>query len=425
MKKNNSNTDQKTVRFQLGSMVIMNIGIPLLMIVVVILVLNIGISYVFYDFNSKDVIDVATRLSHSEIKSEEQIKTDYSGYIVVYYDINKIRITEEGYGTTSQKGISHNLPDEYYKLVETQLNGVKYLVATAVMEAPYNGVAKYVRVYIDYSSEDNLKKQMLWICSLLITIVFVLQSTVGFFAIKMQMKPLLKTLEKNSRLISDVSHEFNTPLAIINSNISSALASPDSKVEDISESLAKAKNEAQRLKRMIKELLILSASDAKKVILNKENINLSELANEIAEPFMLMCELDEKEFVSKIDENIYLYTDKDKFRQIMIALLDNAVKYTQQGDKVGLTLCEREEKIVVSVWDTGHGVPEDEMVKIFDRFYRSDESRNSKTGGTGLGLAIVKEVAYNLGAKIYAKNNNPTGFVVEVEFSAKTNKTNK
>lgn len=420
MKKNNGNPDQKTVRLQLGSMAITNIVIPLLMIVVVILVLNIGISYVFYDFNSKEVIDVATRLAQSEIKSEQQIKTDYSGYIVVYYDINKLRITEEGYGSTSQSGISYNLPDEYYKLVETELNGSKYLASTAVMESPYNSVAKYVRVYIDHSRENNLKKQMLWICSFMITILFVLQSGVGILAIKTQMKPLIKTLEKNSRLISDVSHEFNTPLAIINSNISSALASPDSKVEDISESLAKAKNEAQRLKRMIKELLILSASDAKKVLLNKEYINLSQLALDIAEPFMLMCELDEKEFVSEVADNVYLNTDKDKFRQIMIALLDNAVKYTQQGEKVGLSLSERDEKVVVSVWDTGHGVPEDEMVKIFDRFYRSDESRNSKTGGTGLGLAIVKEVAYNLGAKIYAKNNVPQGFVVEIEFNTKS-----
>ena len=156
--------------------------------------------------------------------------------------------------------------------------------------------------------------------------------------------------------------------------------------------------------------------------LNLEYTDISGLTRDIVEPFAMMCEMDDKEFVDGITDGIYLVTDKDKYRQMLIALLDNALKYTVPEDYVGVYLERKENKILLSVKDTGKGVEEAEMKKIFDRFYRSDISRNSKTGGTGLGLAIVKEIARALGGKIYVRNNVPHGFVVEIEFTPKAKK---
>ena len=414
--------DNKAIISQVGALVITDVVIPLLMLIIAIVSLVVGVNYSFFKYNSEDVELAAERLSQSEVKSKEALERVYPDYIIVYYDINKQLIAEEGFGNYDYEGVSYSLPSEYYSLVQMEIDGSSYLAATHTMSAPYNEKAVYVRVYIDLSTSDALKDSILLICSLMITFAFVVQSFTGIFAVKSQTKPLVRSLERNARLISDISHEFNTPLAIINTKISAALANPDKKVEDVSEELVSAINETQRLKRMIREMLILSSSDSNRTILNMEDVDISELTRDVVEPFAMMCEMDEKEFVDGINDGITFTTDKDKYRQMLIALLDNALKYTAAGETVGVFLTAKENKIYLSVRDTGKGVDEADMQKIFDRFYRSDESRNGKTGGAGLGLAIVKEIARSLGGKIYVRNNVPHGFIVEIEFAVKPKK---
>lgn len=411
--------DNKIVSMQVGTLVLTEVLIPLLMIAVVILLLVIGVNYVFYDYNGKNAEESALRLSEVDVKSKEDLERDYPDYIVVYYDYDKRLITREGFGNYEYEGVSYSLPAKYYGLVRVEINDTIYLAATHTMSEEFNDSAAYVRVYISMADSDSLRDGILLICSLMIAFAFIVQSLLGILAVKSQTKPLVRTLERNSRLISDISHEFNTPLAIINTNISSALANPGKKVEDVSEALVNAMHETHRLKRMIKEMMVLSSSDSNRTMLNVEYTDLSALTREIVEPFAMMCEMDEKEFVDGITDDIMLNTDRDKYRQILIALLDNALKYTVEGEQVGVYLTKTEYKVYLSVKDTGKGVDEADMKKIFDRFYRSDVSRNSKTGGSGLGLAIVKEITRALGGKIYVRNNVPHGFVVEIEFQIK------
>ena len=415
-------SDKKLLNTQVGMLVLTDVFLPFLMVIVVILSLIIGVNYVFYSFNANDVEAAALRLSQSEVKSKEALERVYPEYIVVYYDIDKRLITEEGYGNYEYKGVSYSLPSDYYGLVTMEIEVTSYLAATHTMSEPFNEKAVYVRVYVNMQASDTMKNSILLICSLMIAFAYIAQSVLGIFAVKTQTKPLMKALERNSMLISDISHEFNTPLAIINTNISKVLANPDKKVEDVSDSLVNAVNETQRLKRMIKEMLILSSMDANRAILNVEYIDVSSLTREVVEPFAMMCEMDGKDFEDGITDDIYMDMDRDKYRQLLIALLDNALKYTVPGETVGVYLIKTENKVQLSVKDTGKGVEESEMKKIFDRFYRSDESRNGKTGGSGLGLAIVKEIVNSLGGRIYVRNNTPHGFVVETEFAIKSKK---
>ena len=413
--------NDKTLTTQVGTLVLTDVVLPLIMIIVVIMILVVGVNYVFYNFNSDSAKEAVLRLADSNVKSKDDIMRDYPDYIVVYYDYNKRLLTDDGYGNNDFEGVAYALPSDYYGLVRSEMGGKEYLAATHTMTTP-DGEAAYVRVYVDLTSSNEMKNNILMICSVMICFAFAVQSVLGIFAVKSQTKPLQKSLDRNARLISDISHEFNTPLAIINTNISTALANPDKRVEDVSEALVNAIKETQRLKRMIKEMLVLSSSDSNKTILNVENTDISQLTREIVEPFAIMCEMDGKEFEDGITDDIWLAIDKDKYRQILIALLDNALKYTVEGEQVGVYLTKSENKIFLSVKDTGKGVDEADIKKIFDRFYRSDESRNSKTGGSGLGLAIVKEITRFLGGKIYVRNNVPHGFVVEIEFLVKQKK---
>ena len=117
-----------------------------------------------------------------------------------------------------------------------------------------------------------------------------------------------------------------------------------------------------------------------------------------------------------IEEGILSRTDEDKLRQAIIILLDNATKYTREGEGVSVSLYTTFSKFVVEVADTGDGVDPSELQNIFERFYRVDKSRTSETGGSGLGLSIVKAIMIALKGKVYASINDPKGLRVVLEF---------
>ena len=194
------------------------------------------------------------------------------------------------------------------------------------------------------------------------------------------------------------------------------MAAPEEKVEDISEPLVTVTHEAGRLSRMVKDMLVLSRSDNERIIIEKKNCDVSAIVAETVEPFQMMCELDNKEMILDIAENVKSRTDEDKLRQALIILLDNATKYTKPGETISVRLYTTLTRFVLEVADTGDGVPQSELKNIFERFYRTDKSRNSSTGGSGLGLSIVKAIMIALKGRVYAAVNYPKGLKVLLEF---------
>ena len=150
-------SDKKLLNTQVGMLVLTDVFLPFLMVIVVILSLIIGVNYVFYSFNANDVEAAALRLSQSEVKSKEALERVYPEYIVVYYDIDKRLITEEGYGNYEYKGVSYSLPSDYYGLVTMEIEGTSYLAATHTMSEPFNEKAVYVRVYVNMQASDTMK----------------------------------------------------------------------------------------------------------------------------------------------------------------------------------------------------------------------------------------------------------------------------
>ena len=130
----------------------------------------------------------------------------------------------------------------------------------------------------------------------------------------------------------------------------------------------------------------------------------------------MMCELSNKEMVLDIEEDVKSRADEDKLRQSLIILLDNATKYTKEGESISVRLYSTFSRFVVEVADTGEGVSQAELQNIFERFYRTDTSRTSETGGSGLGLSIVKAIMSALKGKVYASHNYPQGLKIVLEF---------
>ena len=415
------------VKHQRKLALVLNFVLPLIVTVVIMLVVAMVVNVSFYRFEMDSALSTARSLASDRVRTADEVIRDYPGAYVLYFN-EKLELNEE-FGNPDDL---ERRPDKLQSPSEVssiEIDGDRYIIATLEMteSTPLEDMPdgaesiRYVRVYINVGAEEALRLRITLFCVAFFVIVFAIQSLIGYFGGVKQTKPFIRALERNNRLIADISHEFNTPLAIVNSDISRTLEKPEAKVKDVSEQLVSALNETQRLKRMIKELLILSASDAQKLDLKFENADISAILKGLVEPFSMMAELDGKTFVDEVDDGVTAVVDTDKFRQITIALLDNAMKYTSEGESVTLSLRRKGGKIVLGVFDTGKGVPEEDMVRIFERFYRTDGSRNGKTGGAGLGLAIVKEIVSNMGAKLYVHANKPKGFAVEVEWDVKSN----
>lgn len=213
------------------------------------------------------------------------------------------------------------------------------------------------------------------------------------------------------RLTSDISHELRTPLTILQSHLE---AISDGVWEPTEEKLNICKHEVIRLIKLVDELKHLNHIESHKLRLEIENYNLSKDIKEILENF-------QRQFIEKkvtlnenIEEDIYIEADKDKIKQIVINLVSNALKYTEPMKSVDVLLKLANEQVIIEVHDTGIGIDRNDLPYVFERLYRSDKSRNRKTGGSGIGLAIVKSLVEAHGGEVTIKSQRDKGTKVKV-----------
>ncbi len=189
----------------------------------------------------------------------------------------------------------------------------------------------------------------------------------------------------------DASHELRTPLAILMGELEMALHSKRT-AHEYQEIIASAIEEVSRLSQVVKNLLELSRADAGQVPLDLKDLNLSALLEDMVEDAMILAE--EKNILvrSTIEPRVMLHGDKVRLHQALLNIVDNAVKYTQSGGNITISLRVQDHEALVSVSDSGFGIPEEDIPYIFDRFYRVDKSRSAEISGHGLGLSIVRWV---------------------------------
>jgi signal transduction histidine kinase len=190
------------------------------------------------------------------------------------------------------------------------------------------------------------------------------------------------------RFVSDASHELRTPIAVIQgyANMLDRWGKSDEKT--LSESIDAIKGESDHMKTLIEHLLFLARGDSDTIRLQPENFNVSELLEEVIKEARLIDDGHQYEF--NPTEPVWIIGDKQLIKQVLRILVDNAMKYSPKNEKILLKLLRDNHQIHIIVQDNGIGIRPQDVPHIFDRFYRSDESRDKKTGGSGLGLAIAK-----------------------------------
>ena len=199
---------------------------------------------------------------------------------------------------------------------------------------------------------------------------------------------LEKAFEQEKQFTSDVSHELRTPLAVIISQ--SDYAKEDEEYRE--KALETINREARRMSSLVNRLLTLSRSDSGRLVLEKERVDLSEVCRMVAEQQKVPAENKDITVCTEIEEGISIIGDEAMIIRILLNLMDNAVKYGKEGGKIILSLRTEGGRAVCFVEDDGIGIAEDELEKIWERFYRAEASRNEESAGLGLSMveALVK-----------------------------------
>lgn len=218
-------------------------------------------------------------------------------------------------------------------------------------------------------------------------------------------------LQHERQFISDASHELRTPIAAIRGNLSLIRRRGDAHPEVIPESLQFIDEESLRMQHLIENLLHLSRADRAKLVLT--NQDLSHLILTLGEHYQPSID---QPIELAIEPDIHVQGNAEMIQQIVVALLDNAHKYSPHDQPIRLSLQQTSQAVELAVADHGEGIPDDQKQAVFQRFYRVDQSRSQTVEGSGLGLAIVQQLVTLNQATIKITNNQPTGSIFTISW---------
>ena len=208
------------------------------------------------------------------------------------------------------------------------------------------------------------------------------------------MRPIYQSYRQIQQFTADAAHELRTPLAATQATIDSAILASDLDTAEIWDTLKTIKRQNQRLTSLVSDLLMLSRFDRQSISTQREFCSLNDIINDLIEEFSAMSISADITLKSEIhcNQEIKFLGDREQLYRVFSNLIVNAIQYTPGKGKVILTLKIINNYAIIQVTDTGIGIPQNEITKIFDRFYRVNSDRSRNTGGSGLGLAIAKAI---------------------------------
>jgi two-component system, OmpR family, phosphate regulon sensor histidine kinase PhoR len=228
----------------------------------------------------------------------------------------------------------------------------------------------------------------------------------------------LKKLEQiRMDFVANVTHEIKTPLTAIIGYLETIKDGAINNIEETKKFIDIILKQAQRLNRLVEDLLTISNIEMKETKLDFQVVSLNTSIDNVISLVEAKARLKNIVIRNDVRENIApIKADRDKITQIFVNVLDNAVKFTPEQGEVVITADERETYLVISVTDTGIGVPSDDIKRLGERFYRVDKSRSRDLGGTGLGLSIVKHLMIAHGGKMEIESQLGRGTKVSLFF---------
>ncbi|MGE5543085.1 MAG: sensor histidine kinase, partial [Bacillota bacterium] len=216
---------------------------------------------------------------------------------------------------------------------------------------------------------------------------------------------LQKAEDLRRNMVSDMAHEIRTPLAILQSNLEAIQAGA---VDPSPETIASLEEEVLRMSRLVADLQDLSLSEAGRLPLFIQETDVAGVLERAVLAIRAQAREKSIEVTSEVNDRSQVMADPDRLMQVVMNLVTNAVRYTPDGGTVGLVAGPDDPRslfVRVSVSNTGEPIPEEDLPRLFERFYRADKSRARQSGGAGLGLAVAKALVELMGGRIWAESS--------------------
>ena len=255
-------------------------------------------------------------------------------------------------------------------------------------------------------------------------LALVISTAVGHVMSGKAIVPLKEAYEKQRQFAADASHELRTPLAVVLASAELLENDPSIQSPFLKQVIGDVRDEVKKMTKLVSDLLIVARSDNQALKLKFSKFDLAALLQQTIRVMQPLAEKKQIEIVSEGEMNpVEIQGDEQKIKQLVLILVDNAVKYTPEKGKITLSMMPGERGLVrFSVQDTGIGISEEDQEKIFDRFYRVDKARSREMGGNGLGLAIAQEIVnlHKGSIRVESKQGQGAKFIVELRMKLRS-----
>lgn len=371
---------------------------------------------------------------NKEIESDEA--TDAEKKYKLFYPTSKIRLNANYHVILyDSKGNRLNQVDYFSGLADLQVDkeSLDTITECAVitpfdekeyyrcmtLALPTNAVSAYTGLDLKYATIlFNTSQIKSSIASYESTVMFVM---IGFWLISIvasiylsnvSMRPILASFQRQKEFVENASHELRTPLTVLQNRLESLFRHPESTIMDSSENIASSLAEVRNMRLLTTNLLNLARRDdglKPEIVAVQPTFFDETLAN-----YSIIAEENGKLLESNNQVKEVIHTDKTLLKQLMTILVDNAMKYSDDGGHIWMDILIKDRFLIIKVADNGLGISPENKKKIFDRFYRVDKARTRQKGGFGLGLSLAKQIIETLHGTITVQDNQPKGTIFEV-----------
>lgn len=367
-----------------------------------------GIYYLMKD----DMIKQSDRIMHSII-SEERLKPPHgfsgerripSNYFYVALDRNAIINSSSNLIYSQEelsllvKEVTKNTKNEgYIKLNDEKFRFLKSSV--------YDNGASIKIAFCNLQNETEMMTRLMTTLFIIGLIATALGFCCSLFMADKALVPIKISWERQRDFVADASHELRTPLAVIQTNLELVMGNPTETVESQFKWLDNLLAESKIMAKLVDDLLFLARADSNQANVILEEFPLHILLEDTVNAFEPLANSKSITLEHDIDTDVLFYGSKNRIKQLVTILIDNALKYNNPGGHVLFSFKAKDNMVEISVTDTGEGIPKEHLKNIFDRFYRVETSRTRGNGGSGLGLSI---------AACIVKENNGTMSVTSI-----------
>ena len=270
--------------------------------------------------------------------------------------------------------------------------------------------------FIERSQYDTMLFELLKTFIVIGCISLIVLLLISIYLTNKSIIPIKETFEKQKQFIADASHELKTPLAIIKTNTSLILSQPDDTIKNQSKWINYINSQTDRMSVLINEMLSLAKMDTAENQLPLSHINLSKIVESMLLMFDAIIYENNINLETNISKDLFVNGDKESLKKLFSIIMDNAIKHTNKQGTITVSLFTYKNKIKMIIRNTGEGIASENLERVFERFYRVDNSRDRETGGYGLGLSIASSIVKQHNGKIYAKSKvgEFTSFIVEL-----------